>query len=90
MPLKPHEQSYPTLSGDTDPAAEAIQLQIYRRMSPAQKVERIAEAWERSQQLALAGLRIRYPAARPEELRRRLYELLLGEELAARVYGPLK
>jgi hypothetical protein len=59
-------------------------------MTPAQKVARIAEAWERSRELALAGLRIRHPEAQPEELRRRLFDLFLGEELAARVYGPLK
>lgn len=38
--------------------------------------------------LALAGLRQRHPAAGPAELRRRLADLLLGPELAARAYGP--
>jgi hypothetical protein len=36
----------------------------------------------------LSGLRQRYPQATPEELRR-LADLLLGPELAARAYGPL-
>jgi hypothetical protein len=39
--------------------------------------------------LALSGLRQRHPQATLEELRRRLADLLLGSELAARVYGPL-
>lgn len=39
--------------------------------------------------LALVGLRERYPEAGPEALRRRLADLLLGEELAAKAYGPL-
>lgn len=39
--------------------------------------------------LALAGLRAQYPQATEAELRRRLASLLLGEELARRVYGDL-
>ncbi|HXK43960.1 MAG TPA: hypothetical protein PKV82_14160 [Anaerolineae bacterium] len=39
--------------------------------------------------LALSGLHARYPQAGEAELRRRLADLLLGAELAARVYGPL-
>jgi hypothetical protein len=39
--------------------------------------------------LALAGLRDRHPGASPDELRRRLADVLLGADLAERVYGPL-
>ena len=39
--------------------------------------------------LALNGLHQRHPHASPEELRRRLADIRLGPELAARVYGPL-
>ena len=38
--------------------------------------------------LALAGLRQRYPNDTPAQRRRRLASLLLGAELAACVYGP--
>jgi hypothetical protein len=37
--------------------------------------------------LALSGLRQRHPEASPETLRRMLADLILGEELAAKVYG---
>jgi hypothetical protein len=40
-------------------------------------------------QLAYQGLRQRHPAASEAELRRRLADLLLGEDLAQQVYGPL-
>ena len=40
------------------------------------------------QTLALAGLRQRYPDDTPDQRRRRMADLLLGPELAARVYGP--
>jgi hypothetical protein len=39
--------------------------------------------------LAIAGLRSRYPEAPPEELQRRLADLLLGASLAELAYGPL-
>jgi hypothetical protein len=39
--------------------------------------------------LALAGLRQRHPYETPAQRQRRLADLLLGSELAARVYGPV-
>ena len=38
--------------------------------------------------IALAGLRRRYLGASDAELTRHLADLVLGEELAARAYGP--
>jgi hypothetical protein len=78
-----------TLSRDTTPEAEAVQIEIYRRMSPGRKLALVEEANRTARALALAGLRQRHPDAGPEELFRRLMDLTLGEELAAEVYGPL-
>lgn len=86
---RPHEIPRPTLAADTDPAAERVQLAIYRDMTPARKLRLVLEAIDLSRDLVLAGLRARHPAAAPGELRRRLYGLELGEELATKVYGPL-
>jgi hypothetical protein len=87
--LRPHEIPHPTLAADTDPAAERVQLAIYRAMTPSRKLQLVLEAIQLSRDLALAGLRARHPAAGPDDLRRRLYILELGEELAIKVYGPL-
>lgn len=87
---RPHEVDHPTLSPDTDQEAEAVQLEIYRRMPTWRKIELVFEANAMSRALALAGLRDRYPQASAAELRRRLMDLLLGEELALRAYGPLE
>lgn len=38
--------------------------------------------------LAMSGLRERYPDASANELRRRLADIVLGKELALRAYGP--
>ncbi len=87
--LRPHELPPSAFCRDTDPAAEAVQLEIYRRMTPEQKIHLVCQAIEDSRALSLAGLRFRHPEAPEEEIQRRLKGLLLGEELAERVYGPL-
>ncbi len=87
--LRPHEIPHPTLSPDTDPEAEKVQLAIFRNMPLGRKAQLVAEAINTSRALTLAGLRARHPEAGPEELRRRLFGLELGEELATKVYGPL-
>jgi hypothetical protein len=86
---KPHEIAHPTLSLDTDPEAEKVQLDILRRMPPWRKIQLVDEAIQTARLLAMAGLRDRHPNASPEELHRRFLGLWLGEELATTVYGPL-
>ena len=87
---KPHEMPHPTLSEDTDPEAEKVQLEILRRMPAWKKFELVSEAIETSRVLAMAGLRHRHPDAPPEELHRRFLDLWLGKELAFEVYGPIE
>lgn len=79
----------PSRPADTSLAAEKIQIEIFRRMSAAEKVRLVSDADLTARQLALIGLRRRHPGASAEELHRRLMDLLLGEELALKVYGPL-
>lgn len=40
--------------------------------------------------LAISGIKQRHPAATPGEVRRMLAELMLGEDLARKVYGYAK
>ncbi len=75
---------------DTSPEAEAVLLEGLRRLPPWRKLEMVGQLNQTMRQLLLIGLRQRYPEASPQELRRRLADLLLGPELAARVYGPLE
>ena len=78
-----------TLSPDTQPEAEHLQIERLRQMPSWRKVTLVAEMNRTVRTLALAGLRQRYPDDTPTQRRRRLADLLLGPELAARVYGPL-
>jgi folate-binding Fe-S cluster repair protein YgfZ len=77
-----------TLSPDTDPDVEQFQIERLRQMPVWRKVELAAEMGRAVRTLALAGLRRRHPHDTPAQRRRRLADLMLGPELAARVYGP--
>ena len=72
---------------DTHPDVEALQIKLLRETPPWRKMEMLASLNASARELALAGLRRRYPHAGQDELRRRLADLLLGEELARKVYG---
>ncbi len=75
---------------DTSPEAEAVLIDLLRKMPPWRKLELVAQMNATVRMLALAGLRERYPGDPPEKLKRRLADLLLGPELAAKAYGPRK
>jgi hypothetical protein len=76
-----------SLYTDTHPKMEALQIQLWRQASPAQKMKMLAQLNASAQALALTGLRARCPQASEAELRRKLADLLLGEELARQVFG---
>ncbi|MEJ5198196.1 MAG: hypothetical protein WHX53_04670 [Anaerolineae bacterium] len=73
---------------DTSPEAERILIELLRRAPVARKLEMLGQLNATARQLALQGLRARHPEATEAELRRHLADLVLGRELAARVYGP--
>ena len=75
------------LFSDTHPRMEALQIQLWRQASPTQKMNMLAQLNASARMLALTGLRQRFPQASEAELRRKLADLLLGEDLARKVYG---
>jgi hypothetical protein len=75
---------------DTAPEALAVQCEIYRKMSPARKFQLILDTYEMGKHLAMAGLRMRYPKASPEQLRRLWTQDHLGQDLAEKVYGTAR
>ena len=72
---------------DTRPEVEEIYLEMLRKVSPARRLALVGEMNETIKILAMSGLKSRFPDDSPEMLRRRLADLLLGPELARRVYG---
>jgi len=78
-----------TLSSDTHPEMERLQIERLRQMPSWRKMALMAGMNQTVRTLALAGLRQRHPDDSPAQRRRRLADLLLGPDLAATVYGPL-
>jgi predicted component of type VI protein secretion system len=75
------------LSSDTHPKMEALQIQLWRQASPTRKMNMLAQLNTSARLLAMTGLRSRFPQASEAELRFKLAGLLLGDELARKVFG---
>jgi len=79
----------PPFYTDTDPKMEALQVKLLRATPSWRKMEMLAGLNASARAIAMAGLRLRFPKAGEVELRRHLAELLLGYELARKVYGEV-
>ena len=75
---------------DTAPQARQVQFELYRRMSPARKIELIFDACRTGQLLAMAGIRMLNPAAADKQLWHLWAKQHLGEDLYNKVYGTQK
>ena len=78
-----------TLAEDTHLDAERARIALLRGASTARKLAIVIGANQTARALAMTGLRERHPGESPARLRRRLADLWLGAELAAKAYGPL-
>ena len=86
----PRKRPLPTweqMTRDTSPEAQAVLLRLQREMPVWRKWELLDDLIRTERMFAWAGLKRRHPDASDAELRRRMADLLLGEELAAEVYG---
>jgi hypothetical protein len=72
---------------DTSPEAHEVLIRLYREMPMEKKLSLIFDAYETGRQLAMAGLRQRYPLASEMEIWRRWARQHLGRELFEAVYG---
>lgn len=77
----------PSLS-DTSTEAAEIQSRLLCAMPPSRKISLVEDANRTARRLALAGIKLRFPGTSTEQSVRLLMDLILGDELAARVYGP--
>ena len=71
---------------DTRPEAEAVLIEGYRRMTPAQKAARVKDLTVFIQQLALSRIQARYPDATKRENKLRLASLWLDRETMIRAF----
>jgi hypothetical protein len=75
---------------DTHPRIEALQIELLRNAPAWRKLEMVGQMNATVRLLAISGLRSRYPNDSQAKLRRRLADLLLGQEIAEKVYGSLE
>ena len=75
---------------DTDPEADRVLTELLRKAPVWRKMEMLAELNRTANQLALEGLRKRFPNATEAVLKRHLADLLLGAELAEKAYGQIE
>ncbi|MEM7335603.1 MAG: hypothetical protein AAF490_26230 [Chloroflexota bacterium] len=74
---------------DTSSEAEAVLLTLLRQAPSWQKFKMVGDLNATVKQFAIEGIRQRHPNASDSEVKRRLADILLGEELATKVYGVL-
>jgi hypothetical protein len=78
-----------SLSLDTSPEIERLQIERWRQMSPAEKAAIVSGLTQAVFELAHAGIRIRHPDSSPRERFLRMAVIVLGSDLARRVYPEI-
>ena len=78
-----------SLTPDTSLDFEARQVRGWRGMTAAQKAELIVAISQAARDMAMAGIRDRFPTASPHEHFLRLAILTLGSELARQAYPDI-
>ena len=73
---------------DTAEAAENVQIELWRRMTPEQKLRLVSEMTVAIQRLAFAELRQREPDRSDDEIWLLLAARRLSPEMMRKVYGP--
>jgi hypothetical protein len=69
---------------DTSEAVDRMLMDAYRRMSPAEKMERVRALSRAAHQAAAAGIRLRQPDASEADIRIILAVRRLGEDIVRR------
>ena len=77
------------LNLDTPQDIEHRQIEQWRRMSAAERAGLVSGLTAMAYELALAGVRHRYPTASPREQFLRLAIVTLGRDLARRAYPEI-
>ena len=75
------------VSTDTSRESAEIVAEIYRNMPASEKIQRLFRAYQMGRQLAMAGLRERFPDTDETRLWHRWAQQHLGKQLYEQVYG---
>ena len=75
---------------DTSPEAYKLQLEIFRAMTPGERLQRGSELSELSRGLLADGVKHRHPEYNEQEIRLAVIRIELGEKLFLTVYPDAK
>ncbi|MBI3738174.1 MAG: hypothetical protein HY258_03915 [Chloroflexi bacterium] len=67
-----------------------MQIELIRRMPAWKKISIMDGLNETVKTLAISGIKERHPDATPQQIQRMLAEMMLGEELARKIYDHAK
>jgi len=71
---------------DTHPKIEQMQIELIRKMPTWKKFAAVDDLNETVKAFAMSGIRQRNPGASAEQVQRMLADIMLGSELASKVY----
>jgi hypothetical protein len=71
---------------DTSQQAHEVQSEIYRRMTPAERVRLMIEMCEEARAVSAAGIAARHPEYDSAQLRYALLRLILGDALFRKAF----
>lgn len=71
---------------DTSASTAKMRAQIFRRMTPAEKVAIVAQMSEEARELARVGIRLRHSDYSPDEVEHALHRLLVGDAVADKAW----
>ena len=71
---------------DTDEKTEQVQLEIFRRMSGAERSRIAMRMSIAARATTMAGIRVRHPEYSDEDVRFALFRLLYGDDLFRRAW----
>jgi len=74
-------------TNDTHPKIERMMIEMYRRMTPSQRVTRMGEWYELGTSLAENNVRSMHPDADANEIKMRVASRRLSPELMRKAFG---
>lgn len=80
----------PRYTTDTSAEAEAIQLELFRRMSPAERITKMCNLSASLRRMAFDAIRRTHPDLDEAEVRLKLIESTYGKEIATNVRDHLE
>jgi HEPN domain-containing protein len=72
---------------DTPPHVERMMIELWRRATPAQKLEKMARMARELNELTRAEIRGRYPEATPREVELRLASRTIDRDTMIQAFG---